>query len=204
MYFSYAFFEKAFEIMNLENSVPVFIALIMMYYGLYSFFSIKEDSFHPTGMKAVLLFSILLLFTFVQNQFGVHDKKIQAPAGSEIVSVSGVHWRRDLDVSLLEGANHNKKIFIDFTADWCTNCKSFESDLQSDQEFQKVLNEDSIPVRIEDTDPIFEKLQNDSRFEELKIGLPLYAILNPDGSLLWKTNQFKNKDGMKLNLKSVQ
>jgi thiol:disulfide interchange protein DsbD len=171
---------------------------------MYSFFSVKDDSLQPNGTKSVLAFSIIILFLFVQFQLSKSSSPDIIPNNLEKISISGVDWRRDLEGSLLEAKNHDKKVFIDFSADWCTNCKVFESNLSKDTELQNAINEFSIPVRIEDTDPIFEKLQIDRRFEELKIGLPLYAVLASDGALIWKTNQFKDREGMIQALREVK
>lgn len=204
VYFSFSFFDKAFEILELKNSISVYFSLISIYYLMYSFFSVKDDSLQPNGTKSVLAFSIIILFLFVQFQLSKSSSPDIIPNNLEKISISGVDWRRDLEGSLLEAKNHDKKVFIDFSADWCTNCKVFESNLSKDTELQNAINEFSIPVRIEDTDPIFEKLQIDRRFEELKIGLPLYAVLASDGALIWKTNQFKDREGMIQALREVK
>ncbi len=51
-------------------------------------------------------------------------------------------------------------------------------------------------LRIEDTDPVFAEFQQDSRFPELKIGLPFFVVFNPEGELLYKGTDYLAVDAM--------
>ena len=51
-------------------------------------------------------------------------------------------------------------------------------------------------VKIYDTDNQFVAFQSNPDFVELKISLTLYAILQPDGSLFWKTVDYQNTQEM--------
>ena len=54
----------------------------------------------------------------------------------------------------------------------------------------------AILLQVYDTDAIFAKLSQDARFPELKIGLPFFVILRPNGKLQWKTTNYQDTSGM--------
>ena len=111
--------------------------------------------------------------------------------------VSGLKFYRDYDYALSLAKKENKKVFIDFYAEWCSNCKQFTEDLSksSSVTFRKTLAE-NILLKIYDEDKIFDTLSNKKDFQELKIGLPFFAILDKEGKLIWKTTNYKDKIGM--------
>ncbi|EMM97369.1 hypothetical protein LEP1GSC158_2604 [Leptospira interrogans serovar Zanoni str. LT2156] len=51
-------------------------------------------------------------------------------------------------------------------------------------------------MKIKDQDPIFETYAKDPRFEELKIGLPFFVILDADGNLLYKNTDYQDTSTM--------
>ena len=101
-----------------------------------------------------------------------------------------LEWFRDREIVFQKAEKSGKPIFIDFYADWCTNCKEFQKLSISDLALNRALLENAVLWKIEDTDPIFEEYANDERFPELKIGLPFFVILSPKGDLIFKTNDY--------------
>ena len=37
----------------------------------------------------------------------------------------------------------------------------------------------------------------DPRYPELQIGLPFFIVLSPEGDFVWKTNNYRDVDGMR-------
>ncbi len=113
--------------------------------------------------------------------------------------IASLPFYRDGSFAFTRAHLDKKPLFLDFYADWCTNCKDFYRILASDTDLQKSLS-GAVILKIKDTDPVFDTFLNDPRFPELKIGLPFFAILNSDGSLRWKTTNYRDTRGMIENL----
>ncbi len=86
-------------------------------------------------------------------------------------------------------------MFIDFYADWCVNCKLWAKLAVRDARLNQALQK-GVLLKIYDTDAIFSVYQKDARFRELTIGLPFFLVLNPDGSVRYKTQDYRDIDGM--------
>jgi len=86
-------------------------------------------------------------------------------------------------------------VFVDFHADWCTNCKAFQEQTQKDIELNSAL-QNAVLYKVYDTSPEFDKYRNDPRFPELKIGIPFFLITDASGNVLYKTNDFTRTDEM--------
>lgn len=104
-------------------------------------------------------------------------------------------WHRASRVAFEAAKSEARPVFVDFYADWCTNCKEFEELTLSDPELNKALNH-AILLKIKDDDKEFQNFEQDPRFPELKIGLPFFVIFSPDGRVLFKTNNYLNTPDM--------
>ncbi|EMG07933.1 thioredoxin-like protein [Leptospira interrogans serovar Grippotyphosa str. LT2186] len=113
----------------------------------------------------------------------------------EMETKGNLSWHRIPSKAYAEGTETGKKVFIDFYADWCTNCKTFEELTQSDFALNDAL-QGAVLLKIKDQDPIFETYAKDPRFEELKIGLPFFVILDADGNLLYKNTDYQDTSTM--------
>ena len=109
--------------------------------------------------------------------------------------VGELSFYRNFYYGLSVAAKESKPIFIDFYGDWCTNCKAFDQILKTNTDLKEALKQ-IVLVKIYDTDNQFVAFQSNPDFAELKISLPLYAILQPDGSLFWKTVDYQNTQEM--------
>ena len=90
-----------------------------------------------------------------------------------------------------------KPIFVDFFAYWCANCKEFEHLTETDRELIAGLK-NVVLLKIHDTDPEFKAYQNDSRYPELKVGLPFFVMVDADDHLIYKTSDYTRTDEMLL------
>ncbi len=109
--------------------------------------------------------------------------------------IAGIHFLRDPDLAFALAKAENKPVFIDFYADWCTNCKDFYRLLESNKDLNEAIQK-AVPLKVVDTDPFFDTFLENKDYEELNIGLPFFAILNSDSSLRWKTTSYRDSEGM--------
>ena len=58
--------------------------------------------------------------------------------------------------------------------------------------------ERAVLLKVRDTTALFEEYRHDSRFPELKVGLPFLLITDANGSLLYKTSDYTKTEEMAL------
>lgn len=93
---------------------------------------------------------------------------------SDEIKKDTITWY-DYEEAVSRGKNENKKIFLNFYADWCHYCKVMESKTFRDRNVVGYINENFIPVRI-----------NTDKNQQLAIkynvrGLPATWFLTKDG-----------------------
>jgi thiol:disulfide interchange protein len=91
-----------------------------------------------------------------------------------------INWE-DFDPQLVERALAcNRPVFLDFTADWCANCKTNEQLFIETARIREDLGKTGIlPVKVDFTS---ESEVIEQWIEKLgRAGIPIYVILTPDG-----------------------
>jgi len=86
---------------------------------------------------------------------------------------------------------NGKPFFIDFYASWCANCTEFKKESASNSQLNQALREKAIAVKLIDKEPEFEKFRASQEHRQLKIGLPYFAIITPEGKLAWSGTDYK-------------
>lgn len=121
---------------------------------------------------------LILAGLFFLNSVVSFDKKV----GRLFRSETAIAWVDSLEEGLAQGRLENKKILIDFYADWCGPCKEMEYDFFKRPEVEALLKR-VVPIRFDATfteDPnvaaVFQKYNI--------IGMPTVLFLNPDGSVI--------------------
>jgi thiol:disulfide interchange protein DsbD len=104
-------------------------------------------------------------------------------------------WYLDKEAAYAEAKKTGKNVFIDFYANWCTNCKAFEKNTQEDEALIASLK-NAVLLKIYDTTPEFKTYSEDTRFPELKVGLPFFVITDTEGDLVYKTNDYMKTEEM--------
>jgi thiol:disulfide interchange protein DsbD len=116
-----------------------------------------------------------------------------AASGQAIPTVeeeAGIPWQRSFVAAQTLAKATGKPIFIDFFASWCANCIAFKKEAASNKALNEALRNKAIPVKLVDKEPEFEQFREHPEHRQLKIGLPYFAILSPDGKLLWSGTDY--------------
>lgn len=109
--------------------------------------------------------------------------------------IGGLRFYRQYEHAQKLARLQNRPIFIDFYGEWCANCKAFNRQIETDRRLQQALAP-AILLKIYDTDVGFRQFAERPDLPELRIGLPFFAVLEPDGSLRWKTTNHTDIAGM--------
>lgn len=172
------------------------------------FFSIYLGLFRPEKnriKKGVSFFLLLLSFYFMYDGFsqagikrGENISDISTDITEGITNIErhkNLKWYRDFEEAKRVALKSNKPIFIDFFAYWCANCLEFEDLSVKNEKLNRSLS-NAVLVKIYDTDPVFKKFRENPIHPELKIGLPYFVILKPNGEFFWKGTQYNAVEKM--------
>ena len=96
---------------------------------------------------------------------------------SEAFAAGNIKWHSFQDGVAL-GKQKNKKVFVNFFADWCAYCKQMDSETFTDSAVGAFLNKNFIPVRV-DAD---RETQLTSEYHVQ--GLPVSTFIGEDGVLI--------------------
>lgn len=217
LYFSYTYLEKATNIWGLESSAAILYFFLWCLVIYLFFLKTKTENYLHQRVKSALLnstlfflFALFLLHVNSENNrnFLKHLNFLPNTSNSDLNSESfdsssfqkEIHgnliwYRNEADVWRMSKQS-GLPVFIDFYADWCTNCKEFQKLTLKDSQLNVSLKDKAILWKIYDTDPIFETFQENPKYIELKIGLPFFLVLGSDGHLIYKTNDYLDTKGM--------
>ena len=145
-------------------------------------------------MQAVSVFALLALMTlpFLITQTKTHIAEDDALL-DQFEQVGKVRFYRHPGQAFDEAKQSGKAVFIDFYADWCANCKDFSRMVETNNELADGLNH-SIPLKIYDTDPAFDRFAE--IYGELNVGLPFFLVLRHNQLLIFKTTNYRDTKGM--------
>jgi thiol:disulfide interchange protein DsbD len=206
IYFGWTYITKALEIYGFSSEaiqlvgIGSLLVLISSYY-----FQSKERLSEERVKRALLILSCVIgTLAIVRGMLPLNAPSNQV-LSSSIGPVSEVKfeqkgkltWYLDKEAAYEEARKTGKPVFIDFFANWCTNCKAFEKMTAENEELIASL-ENAVLLKVYDTTPAFKEYSADSRFPELKVGLPFFVITNTAGELIYKTNDYLKTDEMSL------
>jgi thiol:disulfide interchange protein DsbD len=147
-------------------------------------------------LTLLAVISILILARGILPAAATAQTTAAASLGGPEVEQSGnLKWFLNRDDAFAEAKKRGKPVFVDFYGSWCANCKAFEVLTHTNEALRKALA-GAVLLKIRDTSPDFKVWQNDSRFPELKVGLPFFVIMDAAGNLLYKTSDYTRIEEM--------
>lgn len=189
----------------LAGIVSIFVSI---YLGLFR----TEKNKIKKGIAFFLLLPAVYFMVNGLSQAGIITvgKEVSQPATIETLNKDGfkierhenLEWHRVFEEAKQVALKENKPIFIDFFAYWCANCIEFEKLSVKNRQLNQSLGK-AVLLKIYDTDPIFEIFRDDPAHRELKLGLPYFAILRPNGELFWKGTQYNAVETMSAMIKAA-
>lgn len=202
--FAYEYFEKGLEIYGMSpETIHIVLAggagLFVCSYLFQEPTQPLPDRFRRSGATVGVVTAAALLFWGLGPKTPItHEGQAFASnARSPTVESHGLTWYLDENAAYQTALREGKNVFVDFYGSWCTNCKAFKELTRTDQALRDALK-NAILLEIRDTSPDFARYKNDTRFPELKVGLPFFIITNPNKDLLYKTSNYLDSDEMAL------
>ncbi len=133
------------------------------------------------GLAAAFVLGVGLVTLDLQPVSPVREGFAANDPGAPLVLDGKINWAPFDRARVSAEARRNRPVFVDFTADWCVNCKANEKAFIETQPIRELLAEvDILPMKADMTNED-EVLQEE--LEKLgRSGIPAYVILMPDGS----------------------
>jgi thiol:disulfide interchange protein DsbD len=203
LWFAYVYLEKGLSGCGFETSAIqlVFAGALLLLFAVYQMQPEEMLPGRRTGRALHALMAVVAVLALARGILpGGMTSTAQSPQaqnGPRTEQHGTLVWFLSREDALAAAKSQGKPVFVDFFGTWCSNCKAFEHLTQTDEALAKALS-GVVLLKIRDTDPQFKTWQADSRFPELKVGLPFFVIMDASGNLLYKTSDYTRTDEMVL------
>ena len=228
LYFAYTYMQKGMGVMGVEPSttqsiafgiVAVWIAVVhcdilsllphdaqpnqkmQRYVGALSL--IVGGWLVVAGLGHMPIMNSAQAESYAQNGASLQNGSATVPVAMNVQKEAGISWYRSYEAAQKVAKETGKPIFIDFYASWCANCTEFKKESANNAELNQALREKAIAVKLVDKEPEFEKFRENKDHRQLKIGLPYFAIITPDGKLTWSGTDYKATQKMIAELNKI-
>lgn len=131
------------------------------------------------GIAATLLLVVLISFSACKKNKNLVTE-IPLPEG---------YFQDDWEGALKAASDHDRKVFVQFYADWCTLCATFKEDVMGDGEVKNYMNEKFVVVLMDS-----ENGKGQDRFEHYGLsGHPNLIVIDKDGKLIGQKRGLMDK-----------
>lgn len=191
LYFALAYYIKAMNSLRFDALIVWILPAAALALALLVF-RLQSGSIHDR-VKRALGSGIVAAGVSIAVLAAAGWGRVKVEAQYEMLG--SLRWHRVPEAAFIEAEATGKNVFVDFYADWCTNCVEFSKIAQKPGPLTTALGE-AVLLKITDLDPAFLKYSDDPRYTELRIGLPFFLVLSPSGEMLFKTNDYLAHDRM--------
>lgn len=221
LYFAYVYFAKGMGVLGVEPSVTLSLAIglvavwiAVVHCNVLSLLPAdampNRKMHHYCGVMSLIIGVWLVVAGLEQTPMAnaapagrgqplaaaANAPAAENPANAPVQEEAGIAWYRNFDAAQKVAQQTGKPLFIDFYASWCANCIAFKEEAAKNPRLNQALKENAVAVKLVDQEPEFEKFRAHPEHRPLKIGLPYFAIISPEGKLIWSGTDFKATDKM--------
>lgn len=205
-YFAYGYLVKGINGLGFDDAVSfyIFLGVILVFIAAYNLQSQEKSKQQRTKFSLFALSGVVGFFLIGANILPTGTASFNGNMSDQIISpeanveIKGeLIWYLNKEAAYQKAAETGKLVFVDFHGDWCTNCKTFQAETQSDMALNSAL-QNAVLYKVYDTSAEFETYRNDPRFPELKVGIPFFLITDAKGNVIYKTNDYTKTEEMQL------
>jgi thiol:disulfide interchange protein DsbD len=211
LYFAYSYLNKAMGVFGVDSETTLVLALGTLFVWI-AVVNCNVLSLVPTEAQPnhkfkhfIGVLTMLIGVWLIVTAFGhlpILKSAIKSAVASEVSTTelieteAGIAWYRNFNTAQKLAQQTGKPIFIDFYASWCANCVAFKEATKTNAALNEALRTKAIAVKLVDKEPEFEKFRENPAHRQLKIGLPYFAIVKADGSVLWSGTDYRATEKM--------
>lgn len=188
IYFAGTYYFKAMAAWRIETGPALAIAaLSMLALAAGILLQRREIALHVRTLRSLPAGLVVLAAAVALHLSGW----IGAPQPPQLPPerIGNLLWLRDRDQAFGQARESGRLLFVDFFAEWCSNCHAFQETVQENQALNQAL-QSAVLYKVDDRDPVFQSFQEDPRFPELLIGLPFFVIFDAEGNVLYQTTNY--------------
>ncbi len=208
LYFAYTYLTKGLLVWGATENVVLAIAvgLVLIWWAVMHSNIFSPLSGDAEGLAKIQRFNGVLasligawLVTSSLSSLTIAPKSTSIANACPTVShntqavheEAGIQWHKSYVAAEKLARATGKPIFIDFFASWCANCVAFANETASNKLLNETLKSKAIAVKLVDNEPEFEQFRADPQHRQLKIGLPYFVIVSPNGKIIWSGTDYK-------------
>lgn len=201
-YFAYGYLLKGLNGFGFsaQEGFYVFLAAVLVLLSAFQLQAPDKPKQQKVKTAMYALAGVLGVFVLGANMLPAAASKTgyrQEAPPPNVEQKGNLTWYLNKEAAYQKAAETGKLVFVDFHGDWCTNCKAFQKQTQTDKELNAAL-QNAVLYKVYDTSPAFDEYSNDPLFPELKVGLPFFLITDAQENVVYKTNDFTKTEEMQL------
>ncbi|MCC5916761.1 MAG: thioredoxin family protein [Cryomorphaceae bacterium] len=135
------------------------------------------------------------------NEIIVREKNQPSSEGVEL-QTEGIAFRKmSLDDAIKMAASQNKRVFIDYYADWCAPCKMMEKNVFTQAEVYEYFNEKFINVKMDVEDNSFG---SEAAAKHNVMAMPTLMVIDPEKGVVLNERGYRDANGLLAAVKSIE